>query len=193
MLDFHSHYADLNSIVNSDLLLPQNYSLDNQHKVLSSCSRHLGEIGLDKRYIDILSMDEQVQILEALLKICKEQNLSASLHCVGATQLMLNSIRKAQLPKWKLLWHGFNGSSETARQLYNLGVIISIGPRFNKDWHETVGANPFYVFESDYTGSSKTEHDAFFDSIISKACKELKVSLPELEEHCESIEKIFKN
>lgn len=142
------------------------------------------ELMLDKRFIDQNPIENQIEIVKATLYQLKNNNQTAVLHCVRETEQMIKILQEVQMPKGHVLWHGFNGSKETAKILNNLGVIISIGPHFNKDFKEIVTSNPLFTLETDYTGSSIEEHDQILLKHYEKCANILGISINELEKRC---------
>ena len=177
LIDFHSHFASANSIVcNADAsepaqstalltcagLLPQLWTQKRQQQLFnlldSKPDLQMGEVGLDRRFEDILSLERQTAILKEELVFAVSRDRSISLHCVRATKPMLDILSELNYRPYSILWHGFTGSPETAAELKRLKVILSIGPRFAGDINELLAANPLIVPETDYEGSDESEH-----------------------------------
>lgn len=199
LLDFHSHLASEYSIVCTDSpdlipddsekkslmrcigLLPEKWTAEREQLLYDRLSSeedlHMGEVGLDRRFQDILPMEQQEQILDRELSFAIENGRSVSLHCVRATGPMLKILSRHNFRPFSILWHGFTGSAETAASLYRLGVIISIGPRFlgrtgNADSktkiEKILSANPMTVLETDYTGENAKEHLEILEGLYRK-------------------------
>ena len=171
LTDFHSHLASEYSIVCTDTplgfekqkalvncigLLPDKWTQELEtllYRMLSEDKDlHMGEVGLDKRFQDRVPMEKQLQILRRQMLFAIENNRSISLHCVRATGLMTELLSQLKYRPFSVLWHGFTGSSETAGQLYRLGVIVSLGPRMSYDAEKIrkiFSANPMTVLETD--------------------------------------------
>lgn len=183
ILDFHSHMASEDSIVCTDTptaladgqalmrfvgLLPDKWTEaleDNLYDKLSSDETlNLGEVGLDRRFQDRIPIEKQIQILRRELSFAIERNRSISLHCVRATGPMIDILSELRYRPFSILWHGFSGSPETAAQLYRLGVIVSVGPRFSGERKKIFSANPMTVLETDYTGTDKNRHLEILES-----------------------------
>lgn len=216
LLDFHSHLASEYSIVCTDSpdlipddsekkslmrcigLLPEKWTAEREKLLYDRLSSeedlHMGEVGLDSRFQDILPMERQIQILDRELSFAIENGRSVSLHCVRATGPMLDLLSKHHFRPFSIMWHGFSGSAETAASLYRLGVIISIGPRFlgrtgNADsktkTEKILSANPMTVLETDYTGNDEREHLEILEELYGKT--QIKA------ENCVNALKIFRN
>lgn len=216
LLDFHSHLASEYSIVCTDSpdlipddsekkslmrcigLLPEKWTAEREKLLYDRLSSeedlHMGEVGLDSRFQDILPMERQIQILDRELSFAIENGRSVSLHCVRATGPMLDLLSKHHFRPFSIMWHGFSGSAETAASLYRLGVIISIGPRFlgrtgNADsktkTEKILSANPMTVLETDYTGNDEREHLEILEELYGKT--QIKA------ETCVNALKIFRN
>lgn len=201
MLDFHSHLVEKSSIVctddasiflgesllSSSGLLPDKYSSEKMQVLLETLclneNVHLGEVGLDKRFISTVPMTEQILVLKTLLKKAISLDKCISLHCVNATQAMIEVLQNLHFRPFSILWHGFNGSVETASNLSRLGVIVSIGPRFKKPLRGYFEANRALVLETDYTALNLSEHEAILSSMYDSFSKQLNMSLSCLEDH----------
>ena len=175
LIDFHSHYISPDSVIctadasepgNALLrcagLLPDRWTAERQQKLFglleNDTGLHLGEVGLDRRFEDILPMESQISILREELEFAIRKNRSISLHCVHATKPMLGILGELKFRPFSILWHGFSGSPETARELAKINVMLSIGPRFNGDIGRILDANPYTVPETDYEGTDDSEH-----------------------------------
>ena len=164
-------------------LLPERWTAEKQ-KVLSDLLLsdrciHMGEIGLDKRFTDLLSMEMQAEVLREELSFAFSNNKCVSLHCVQATGMMLQILSEFRFRPFSVIWHGFTGSSETARQLYKAGVIISIGPRFHGSIRSIFEANPNTVPETDYEGQDESEYQSVLRQQYERFCTELGMTLDE--------------
>ena len=184
MFDAHCHFQSENSIVCSAELLPQNinYPFD---MTLAGVS----EVGLDARFTDRVPMEKQISTLESILEYAKENNIPVSLHCVRATGAMVQILQKIRPEKGYCMWHGFTGSSETAAQLEKMGVLVSVGPRFNGSVRDL----GYFVIETDYEGNSAQEHEKILSGLYSKCAEELGMSIEQLEEICDERAAAFKN
>lgn len=186
MFDAHSHFQTQEAYYCTSELLPQNYPKTEQKQFQNSKS----EIGLDRRFEKIMSMEEQETLLREFLKTADKP---ISLHCVRATERMINILKEFSFKPKTVLWHGFNGSKETASQLYKLGIIISIGPKFNGNIKEITKANPLFLLETDYEGNDPNEYNEILRRHYEKMAKELNLTVKELEEHCNDTGLAFKN
>ena len=171
LTDFHSHIASEFSIVCTDTpegfvsqkallncigLLPDKWTEELETLLYQMLSEnkdlHMGEVGLDKRFQDRVPMEKQLQILKREMLFAIENNRSITLHCVRATGPMTDLLSQMRYRPFSVLWHGFTGSAETARQLYNMGVIVSLGPGMSCDAEKIrkiFSANPMTVLETD--------------------------------------------
>ena len=139
------------------------------------------ETMIDKRYPDV---PLQAELAKKELIENKKSNRVSTLHCVRSTELMMNILKEVKpLPK-TVLWHSFNGSRETAEELYKLGIIISISPKCTKNIKELVTANPLFALETDYTGTSREEHFLILKNHYINVAKLLNISVEELEKRC---------
>ena len=198
LIDFHSHYPSPNALVCTaepnkeppkyclmrfEGLLPDRWTEEKQNDlqkiILSGKSIHMGEIGLDKRFADIIPIQKQVEILEEELSFAIDNNRLVSLHCVHSTCLMLDILSEFKYKPFSIIWHGFTGSSETAARLYKQGIIISIGPRFKGSIKDIFTANPYTVPETDYEGTSEDEYKSILKAQYSRFSSELDMDAEE--------------
>jgi len=114
---------------------------------------NIGEIGLDKRYPN---MSEQIEFFNQGLAFAKESKRLVSLHIVQATQTALSVIK--QYTPLKLIWHGFCGSYETAKEFNELGGLISLGRRSlkSKDFERLLTLD--FLLESDLPQGEEQEN-----------------------------------
>lgn len=185
LTDFHSHIASEYSIVCTDTPEEQKAKAPTSEKTLMNCigllpdkwtqelesllykrlsedkDLHMGEVGLDRRFQTRIPMEMQLQILRQEMLFAIENNKSITLHCVRATGPMTDLLSKLKFRPFSVLWHGFTGSPETAKQLHNLGVIVSLGPRMSTDAEKIkkiFSANPMTVLETDFSTQKKGNH-----------------------------------
>ena len=182
LIDFHSHFSSPDSIVcTADAsapdrdgallrcagLLPDKWTVQGQEQLFSLLERNsglqLGEVGLDRRFESIMPIDRQITILKQELEFAILKERIISLHCVHATKPMIDILKELDFRPYSILWHGFNGSPETARELAKLNVILSIGPRFSGNIESILHSNPYTVPETDYEGSDNLEHQKILE------------------------------
>lgn len=188
MFDAHNHFTNINSILCTSELLPQNIEMNySRDKIISS------EIGLDKRYTGNLPLDKQLQVFKDLLIYAKKNNIAVSLHCVHFTDLMIKTLSEVKLENGMAIWHGFNGSIETAKELVKLGILISIGPRYNKDLKELYKICPNLLLETDYEGNSIEEHNGIIYNQYKLLSKVANINVENIEENCINAAKAFKD
>ncbi|MEN9535733.1 MAG: hypothetical protein RIR37_1006 [Verrucomicrobiota bacterium] len=90
----------------------------------------VGECGLD-RWVDTPSIEIQMPIFIEQLRIARELNRCATIHCLRAWEPLFDAFKK-ESPPTKFLLHSFNGSIETARRLIPLGAYFSFSGYFLK-------------------------------------------------------------
>ncbi|WP_027849553.1 TatD family hydrolase [Marinospirillum minutulum] len=97
----------------------------------------LGEIGIDLHSPESQAQEaKQWQFFDAQLRLAKELNLPVVIHVRQAMDLVIQRLRRFQLPQGGLL-HAFSGSQQQAEQLVELGFKLGLGggityPRANK-------------------------------------------------------------
>ena len=199
LIDFHSHYPSPNAFVCTaepvkeapkacllrfEGLLPDRWSEEKQKDlyeiILSDNSIHMGEIGLDKRFAEIIPIRRQADILREELSFAIDNSRLVSLHCVHSTGIMLEILSEFSYRPFSIIWHGFSGSSETAARLYKLGVVLSIGPRFKGSIKDIFKANPCTVPETDYEGTCEEEYQAILKAQYTRFSSELNCTAEEI-------------
>lgn len=95
-------------------------------KILSS-NPHImvGEIGIDKYHTDI---DRQIEFFAQQIKIAIETNRPTHLHCVGAWDKVLHTL-KGHRPHIPIIAHAFGGNAEIMARLAEYNTYFSYGPR----------------------------------------------------------------
>ena len=200
LIDFHSHFPSSVALVCTaspsyeappaclmrfEGLLPDRWSEGRQEELffllLSDSSIHMGEIGLDKRFVRTIPMQKQADILRNELAFAVKHDRCVSLHCVHATGLMIEVLSEFRYRPFSVLWHGFTGSAETAAILHRMGVIVSIGERFTGSIGALVKANPFTVPETDYEGTDPEAYERTLRARYERFSLELGTATDELE------------
>ncbi len=113
-------------------------------------SFQVAEVGLDRRFPDI---EKQEAFLKDTLTLAYELGRSVTLHCVKEDGRMFSILRSLQPKLPNLLWHGYTGSWETAREAAKLGVILSYGNRLFQSKLAREGARLItipYALETDF-------------------------------------------
>lgn len=141
-------------------LLPQYWTNEEKEKLLQALEDpkvHLGEVGLDKRFQNQTPLQQQEENLLTMLQYATKHEKIITIHSVQAIERTINILKQAKLKPWKTIWHGFNGSVETAAILYKMKVFISIGPRFKQNLKELAKAHPNFALETDYEPNQPSE------------------------------------
>lgn len=101
-----------------------------ESKGLLSKLAAIGEIGLDKNRGG--AMQAQMDCFRRMLGLADRYVKPVILHCVKAVDeiLMILNEENFSLP---VVFHGFRGKPEQARQLLNKGFYLSFGPKFNDE------------------------------------------------------------
>ena len=85
----------------------------------------VGEIGLD--FACDVNRDTQERVFRAQLAQAEKRNLPVILHCVRAFEPIMKILAEYNLRA--VIFHGFIGSVEQARQAVNRGYFLSFGER----------------------------------------------------------------
>lgn len=105
----------------------------------------IGECGFDK--IKGASKDLQEKIFRDLVAISEELEKPLIIHSVKSTEDIIR-IKKELKPKQLWIIHGFRGKKETAQQLLNHGISLSLGEYFNNEAAAVIPDDMLF-FESD--------------------------------------------
>ena len=90
-----------------------------------SDAQAVGETGLD--FVHGPSREVQTEALHAQLRLAREQGLPVVLHCVRAFEPLMRELAACE-PR-AVIFHGFIGSPEQARQALAKGYFLSFGER----------------------------------------------------------------
>lgn len=85
----------------------------------------IGEIGLD--YASTVDRQLQLDVLRMQLALARHRGLPVVLHCVRAFEPLMREL--AACPPRAVIFHGFIGSPEQARQALGRGYMLSFGER----------------------------------------------------------------
>lgn len=183
-VDAHAHIKTENTIFKTGILLPENlsgYDISDARPLAVKYASQ-SEIGLDRRFIHSVSIYNQIMFFSFFFDYLSDNGFPVTLHCVRETEKMVNFLKSRKFEKGSVLWHGFTGSPETARILYGMGVIISVGERKIDLFDSYIHANPLCVIETDYQGENVTEHDCILKSLYERVSYLLDSEVPELSE-----------
>jgi TatD DNase family protein len=84
----------------------------------------VGECGLDF-YIDNHDKPAQIELFEAQLDLAEKHGLPTIIHARKAVEAVINLLRKR--PELRGVLHSFSGSEQQARQLFEMGFLVSFG------------------------------------------------------------------
>lgn len=90
-----------------------------------SDAQAVGETGLD--FVHGPSREVQTEALRAQLRLARERGLPVVLHCVRAFEPLMRELAACE-PR-AVIFHGFIGSPEQARQALTKGYFLSFGER----------------------------------------------------------------
>lgn len=106
--------------------------------LLADPAAGVGEIGLDRWIVDgvrpddprlaglrVAPLDEQREVFAAQLALAAELNRPASIHCVQAFGLLLDTLKTTPRPARGFLLHGYGGPAEMVRAFADLGAYFS--------------------------------------------------------------------
>lgn len=86
----------------------------------------IGEIGLDRK-IEFPSFELQTLIFEEQMRIAADINMPVVVHCRGAFNELIASVKKTGMPARGGVIHAFSGSPELAVELMKLNFSFSMG------------------------------------------------------------------
>jgi len=85
----------------------------------------IGEIGIDSKSGG--DLDQQIVFFEKQLAIAREIDLPVVIHCRGAFNELILSLKRTGAPKSGGIIHSFSGSPELAEELIRYGLSFSMG------------------------------------------------------------------
>lgn len=129
---------------------------------------HIGEIGLDNRFINL---DDQIYFLKKSLDLAYRYNRILSIHIVNLNNILLEILEehKKRLPNY-IIYHGFNKSIELASQLKKYNCIVSINPKVLKTklFKNIVELDKIgFLIESDWDKETDIGYEEYLFSFIS--------------------------
>ncbi len=86
----------------------------------------LGEIGLDAK-VEGTTFELQRSFFETQLRIAKEIGLPVVIHCRGAFDELMRSIKTVGMPRAGGVVHSYSGNADQARQFADYGLSFSLG------------------------------------------------------------------
>jgi len=165
----------------------------------------IGEVGLDKRFLGQIDLDNQINFFIQCLNMAIKYNRSLFLHCVRYKGLMVEILTKYQKElktgELKVLWHSFDGSVEIARRLAKLKVVMSLKPGFHFDlarfWKEEAYKENIITLETDYVENGNIFDEKLYSKIIeshyNRVSQLLNQSIDQCNTWSKNAGKIFKN
>lgn len=86
----------------------------------------IGEIGLDRKS-EVVPFAVQMEFFEAQVAAAHDAGLPVIIHCRGAFNELIESLRRIGPPRAGGIIHAFSGSPELAGELMGLGLSFSMG------------------------------------------------------------------
>lgn len=159
--------------------------------IISNNIKFIGEIGMDKRFIN--NYEEQEVYFIEQLKIAKKHEIPVILHSVKSNSEIIRIIKLTQFKNGGII-HAFNGSIEEAIQFIHLNFKLGIGPictyphnKKIKNIIENISLNNL-VIETDspdmkfYNNKKAYSEPANLIKVFNIICKKRKESLYEIQE-----------
>lgn len=124
------------------------------------CVVAIGEAGFDK--IRGGSYEFQREVFAKQIALSERYSKPLIVHCVKAQAELLEMYRRCA-PSQAWVVHGFRGKPESAMQLLNAGMYLSLGPRFNSSTAAMIPPDRL-LLETDDSGADIGEvYDAVAD------------------------------
>ncbi len=101
-----------------------------RERLKNPCVVAVGECGIDHR-ITTISIHEQIRIFEQMILLAEEFQKPLIIHNVRATG-EITVLYKKYRPTQPWIIHGFRGNIQTALQLQQLGIWLSLGKRYSE-------------------------------------------------------------
>ncbi len=114
----------------------------------------IGEIGLDKARGG--EMKYQQECFRKMLCLAQNYSKPVILHCVKAVDEVLAALKQVDFSS-PVVFHGFRGKPEQARQLIDNGYYLSFGAKFNEEALKLAYTHERMFLETDDSGLSLNE------------------------------------
>lgn len=105
----------------------------------------VGECGLDKN--SQATIATQTVAFRGCINLSEQYKKPLIIHNVKCTQEIL-SLHKAIKPTQQWIIHGYRGNTQTAQSLIRVGIMLSIGKKFNPQLAESIPLDKLFI-ESD--------------------------------------------
>ncbi|PKP09473.1 MAG: hydrolase TatD [Bacteroidetes bacterium HGW-Bacteroidetes-4] len=148
--------------------------LDKQAGNQAICA--VGEIGIDRAIAT--SLEIQIRVFNAQHHIAEKHRLPVILHCVRAWS-DLAALHKQMNPKVPWIFHGFNGSLQTAQQLIKLGCYLSFGTALLQ---QAKVKEVFQKIPAEYLFLETDDSDEKIENIYQKAAELRHICIDELKD-----------
>ncbi|MGD9993527.1 MAG: TatD family hydrolase [Salinivirgaceae bacterium] len=148
--------------------------LDDQAAKKAICA--IGEVGIDRAIT--IPIETQVQVFKAQHQIAEKYRLPVIIHCVRAWS-DLAALHKQLKPQVPWIFHGFNGSLQTAQQLVKLGCYLSFGQAL---LHHTKVSEVFKQVPASHLFLETDDSDEKIESIYQKAAELRHICTDELKD-----------
>lgn len=105
-------------------------SLTEVDEILRAASRHgvrcIGEVGLDKRFVDHTRWNVQVLVFSKFLKTARELDAMVNIHSVDAWRRALSMLVEAGITR--AMFHWYTGPADLLPVMREHGYMVSINP-----------------------------------------------------------------
>lgn len=92
----------------------------------------IGETGIDRANTSSnLNIACQTEVFEEHIRLARQLSKPLIIHCVKAFDIVAGILKKCKFDN-PVIFHGFRGKQEMARQLLSSGYYLSFGLRFNE-------------------------------------------------------------
>lgn len=207
------YFLDENYFLQAQGILPENLTNENwklksrklEWIIQQEKELQIGEVGLDKRFLENIDLENQVNFFLNCINIAIKYKRSLFIHCVRYKGLMVEILTKfkneLQTGELRVLWHGFDGSIEMGKQLAKLKVVLSLKPGFRFDlarfWQEEGYKKNIVTLETDYVEKGENFDEKLYSKILENHYKRVSLMLNQSINECntwsKNAGKIFKN
>ncbi len=136
----------------------------------------IGECGLDRSRADLLSIEDQITVLEWHLDVAKIKNLPVIIHCVRSHSDLIGLFIKVRMNQTFML-HDFNGNEFQINEYLKFNPFFSLGKRGIKHLKK-IPPNRLLLETDD-------QREISLDELYAKASLELGLSSQQLEKQLE--------
>ncbi len=157
---------------------------------------YVGEVGIDKNFTHLISLEKQLEIVYSLTTIAISYTRPIVYH-INAPMYLMDEIFKLGKNSIPMIIHKFTGSVETAHELYNKGVYVSLSPQV---WQKKMKISKRIeeldipiLLETDYTNADETRYLRLLSDHYVWYAKRTDIQYTQLVEQMHELSSVFQS